>query len=436
MYKKSQFNIIVPYNKNEYIIFNSLSGALGKFDEDTLNRFNQNKLSNNETNILLEKGILVDSEFDEVKKINEDRAEGINNQKSKHFRIWPTSGCNARCYYCFEKGIKPQVMTTQIADDVVKYIDSQLNDGDNLKVEWFGGEPLLNANIIDYILKKLKIICQTKNCSFFTTMISNGSLIDEKLAKKMEEEWNLKLIQITLDGFNEDYNKIKNYCNPTKYNFDKVINGIKYLATKKIHITIRMNYDTSNYESLTKLIDYLHNELNEYKNISYYVYPVWSSINEDGEENFTSQTQADFNVLKLYDLLIKYKMGSLRDIARLKYKKHACQAWSKNSFVILPDGRISKCCEAFTQILGNIYDGIKEKELYDFWTNVDLDKKCKDCPYIPICQGGCKAAYFNRMAQCFMLKPIFNELIKWYVKHLDEDPSNIKMVVEQPDFEC
>ena len=174
-----------------------------------------------------------------------------------------------------------------------------------------------------------------------------------------------------------------------------------------------MNYDTTNFESLYSLIEFLHVKFLGYSNISYYVYPIWSS------ENFISTTEADGNFIKLVELLIKNKMGSIRRIVRLNYKKNACQSWNENTFTILPDGKISKCCETYDRIIGDILNGITDKQTFEFWTNPEIDEKCYNCIYLPICQGGCKAAYFNKMPQCFALKPIINEFLKWYVDFLD-----------------
>lgn len=376
--------------------------------------------------MLLKKGVIINKDFNEIEKINNDRENGIKDEKFKHFRIWPTSSCNARCYYCFEKGIIHKNMSLETAEKVVKFIDKNLNEEDTLKIEWFGGEPLLNIKVIDYIYDKIKVICEKKHCHFYSSIISNGSLVDESLAVKMKNEWNLSLIQITLDGYEKEYNEAKNYCNPTKHNFKTVINSIKYLANQGIHVTIRMNYDTKNYESLYKLINYLHEELKTYTNISYYVYPLWSSIEEDVEDSFASNAKADENLLKLFELLVKNKMGSIYKIARLNYKQHSCQAWSENSLTILPDGKISKCCESYNQILGDVENGITNKESYEFWTNSKLDDKCEDCVYLPLCQGGCKASHFSRMSQCFAYKPIFNDIIKWYVNHLENERNKEK----------
>lgn len=250
-------------------------------------------------------------------------------------------------------------------------------------------------------------------------MISNGSLIDKKIAKRIKNAWGISSIQITLDGYNNDYNSTKNFKDPNKHNFWKVIDAVKFLSLEGVHVSIRMNYDTHNYSSLFELINFLNIELHSYNNINYYIYPVWSSTEQDHEDSFHSNTKADLNLLNLIDLLVQNKMATPLEIIKLNYKSFACLAWNKNSFAILPDGQIVKCSEVFNQIIGNIWDGIINEDLYNKWTEATLSKKCESCIYLPICQGGCKASYFNRMPQCFAFKPIIKEILKWYVSILE-----------------
>lgn len=211
-----------------------MSGAIGKFDVETMERFNSGCLREDEIIILKKKGILVPIECDELIKINEDRSAGINNEKVKHFRIWTTSGCNARCYYCFENGMPNITMSTATADAIIQYIENLLQQDDRLEIEWFGGEPLLNWRIIDYISERLINICNSKKCTYQSSMISNGSLITASIVAKMKSTWKLSAIQITLDGYGDTYDSAKNYINSKVHNFEKVITNIKELAEEGV----------------------------------------------------------------------------------------------------------------------------------------------------------------------------------------------------------
>lgn len=420
-YKKSAYNIFVPFKNDETIVFNGLTGAIGKFDAATMKHYEMNTLSDEEIDVLVKKGILIPIDYNEIEKINSDRKIGINNEKTKHFRIWTTSGCNAQCYYCFENGVKNITMSTNTASALVGFIEKLLECGDRLEIEWFGGEPLLNTKIIDFISEHLIKICTEKKCTYQSAMISNGSLISRDIVEKMKSKWKLSAIQITLDGYDEYYDKAKRYFNPKLYNFWNVISNIKLLAENDIFVSIRMNYDTSNFISLKKLIEFLHSELSGYEKVGYYIYPLWDALNEDDPNAFRTKTLADNNLIKLFDMLVNYNMNTIINVARLKYRKHQCKSCNKYSYAILADGKIVKCCETFKQILGDVWNGISDREHYDFWTSNELDDKCKTCVYLPICQGGCKSSHFTKMPQCFAYKPIINDILRWYVSKLDSE---------------
>ena len=99
--KKSNYNIFVPYDDTNIIVFNSFSGAIGLFSTDTKTRFDNNILNPDEIVQLQKKGILIPDDFSEIDQINADRIEGITNANVAFFRIWTTSACNANCFYCF-----------------------------------------------------------------------------------------------------------------------------------------------------------------------------------------------------------------------------------------------------------------------------------------------------------------------------------------------
>ena len=317
-------------------------------------------------------------------------------------------------------------MNADTADAVINYIEKMLEKGDSLKIVWFGGEPLLNTFIISYITDRLLRICSERNCTYHANMITNGSLVTEELAKKMKEEWKITSVQITLDGYNECYDLTKNYYNPKQHNFIRVIDNIKTLAKKGVSVAIRMNYDTTNYESLSDLIEFLHIEMGNYTNIDYYIYPVWDALNDTDSNAFHTETIADNNLIRLFDLLVDYGMSTVPNVARLKYRKRQCKACNINNCAILADGKIVKCSETFNQVLGDVWNGITDVDHYSFWTSTALDDKCKVCVYLPICQGGCKSSYFTKMMHCFAYKPIIEDILRWYVSRLDRKMNPIE----------
>ena len=84
------------------------------------------------------------------------------------FWILTTTKCNAKCFYCHEAGIPKMSMSSKVADDVLDYI---LKHGSSkIHVMWYGGEPLINMQIIDRISEGLI----KHEVEFNSSMISNG----------------------------------------------------------------------------------------------------------------------------------------------------------------------------------------------------------------------------------------------------------------------
>ena len=71
------------------------------------------------------------------------------------FTILTTTDCNARCYYCYEMGIRRIPMTEETAYAAADYI-IRVSHGEKVKLCWFGGEPLYNRAAIDRICETLE----------------------------------------------------------------------------------------------------------------------------------------------------------------------------------------------------------------------------------------------------------------------------------------
>ena len=415
--KKSNYNFIIPYLNETSIIYNPLYGTIGKINKDNMNAYTNDTFSKEELEILYKHKVYIDDDVDELSIINKNRADGINDTKSKLFRIWTTTGCNARCFYCFEKGIKSINMNMETAAYVINYIISNLEDNDKLLVEWFGGEPLLNPDVIDMISVELINYCNKHNIRYRAYIITNGSLINESIVNKFKE-YKIKSCQITLDGLGEYYNDSKNYYLKC-YNFDTIINNIKLLIENKITVSIRLNYSNNNYDTLLQLIEYIHNEFGINKYLKAYVYPLWTSTDDSVAERYVSDVTVGNEFISLVDKLVEYKLMSINHVIGIRYKRYQCYARKIGTCSILPDGNITKCAETYNQVIGNIYDGITDKKVYDEWTSTKLDPRCVDCKYLPLCNDGCKASMFNNMHRCIPTKNITEELIKWYVSKVE-----------------
>lgn len=361
-------------------------------------------------NKLIESWFMVPNGFDEysfVKRIRRMRqlvyrAEIHKNMVSSVKRYWilTTTYCNANCFYCHEKGIPKMAMTEETAADVVQYIEKNSPDKEIL-LNWYGGEPLFNKKVIDIITSKLL----ATGFSFKSSMISNGLLFDSDTIEKSYSCWNLKQVQITLDGLENTYNRVKNYSSILALNpFRTVINGIEQLLQRGLTVQIRLNIDYYNRTELFELSDYLIDRFKRYKGFSIYSAPLFEeclgTTHHRSDYERQSVYEAHFlltNKLNQNGVLLKTTLPkSIRSEAR-------CIAVSK-ARVIFPDGQLAFCHDYMDGVLsGNIYGlepTIDEKMSY---TNCMSEKQdCSFCVRYPQCVRLVKC--FNNKCNSFELK--------------------------------
>ena len=206
-YRRFQFVAELCYN-SKVLWLNTLSHQMIEIDKEEYNVLCHNNNSPL-TERLVNAYFLVPYEHNDFELKNQYFSLlplFVNKKGLTSFVIMPTMDCNARCFYCFEHGMRRYPMTDKTAQDVADFIIKK-SLSQKIKILWFGGEPLYNQSAIDIITNKLI----SENREFKSTMITNGYLFDMEIVERAKNNWNLKNVQITLDGTEEVYNRCKNY---------------------------------------------------------------------------------------------------------------------------------------------------------------------------------------------------------------------------------
>ena len=325
---------------------------------------------------LIENSFLVPEDYDEKAVVHKLRTlmkrlfapKGINN-----YLILTTTNCNARCPYCFENGVRLMNMTSSTAEKVIEYIVSHKSKQE-IELHWFGGEPLVGVERIDQICEGLK----NREVGFKSVMTSNGFLFSEERVKWASEKWNLKMVQITLDGTEAVYNRVKGYVSTEKSPYRIVMRNVDLLLEAGIHVILRLNLDEQNGDDLRRLVDQLDSRFPEKERLSVYVSKI-DAVRPDVEEKKLEGTLAALN-----DYIDERGM-SKRDPVLLSLKTNSCMADSDEAVVIYPDGRLGKCetirdDEVFGHIDSDTANGKTElyKEVFEY-------SYCRDCPIYPSC---------------------------------------------------
>lgn len=437
--KLSRFNVSKEYEEGTYWVYNTFTTAAVVVNKETYlkyfvteNFFDDNLVSQQ----LYEMGFAIDDDFDELAYLQSLRKKVVySNKKIADIMIAPTMDCNARCYYCFEHGCHHEKMTIETADAVVQYIKENWN-GDLFNISWFGGEPLLATDIMDYISNKLKL----ENINFISRITTNGYELTDDVINKALRLWHTNKIQVSIDAMFEEYDRIKNYkCVTEKGAFQRVIQNVESALLAGLSVRIRINFNPNEKEKAENLLRYLQSKFSHFSHFSSYFAPI------DADSNIVPSVASSFSGMKKHPFLHliefgqKYgyycgnKRGTQKNFAfdetgllsdlKLYPSPTNCYASCPSVFAIDSKGDLYKCHRVLGKgrqySSGNVKTGIIQNEIYKFFCNTDVAfKECNKCKLLPVCQGGCKinAYIYNDEHACSPIKNIYPELIEMYLK--------------------
>jgi radical SAM protein with 4Fe4S-binding SPASM domain len=315
----------------------------------------------------------------ELQKNN--RSAGLSSPERVSLNI--TKKCNLRCRHCFSDGGEADAneLTTP---EIFNLLDQMKNTG-SFHVAIGGGEPLLRKDLF-------QIIEYAKKKSIAVSIVTNGTLINKKVAQKLNAS-NLDTITVSLDGLEKNHDYIRG-----KGNFQKTINGIKilkkYCQTPKLALRVIINkLNVGECRALVKLA-----------------------------ENFS------FDLIRFTPMLLSGRAKDNRDLLitqgeYIHFLQKGKEIQSKSGVeVILPGARSGPewliCPENFgchcgKQICwinqtGDFYPciffgeefkagNIRNEKFLDLWNRAKNMVKlkgnniCNNCPAYKKCRGGCRA---------------------------------------------
>ena len=426
------------YRLLKYIISNEIEGSLylhnvitGEFIQ--LNEKERDYISslpnvlNEDVMELMEKHFLVPVDYDERKVVDQLRhlmKVLFPVKEMTGYTILPTTHCNARCFYCFELGYKQEHMTPQKAHEVVEYI-LEHSPSKKANINWFGGEPLVGMKIIHQICTELK----ENDFEITSSMISNGALFNEELIQEAKDLWNLKSVQITIDGTEKIYNVVKAYVGQKGSPYQTVMRNIRLLNDAGIRVSIRINLGFHNIDDTKKLIKELSENFKDCDKVTMYVHELFENEGENARP-YTDQERDQ--LMKMVNELNDFaesqgKYSRLKGLPSLKTKY--CMADQDGSVIIQPGGELCKCEHESAK---DNFGSIDSKELNQDWLNAwkehAFNEECYDCPLYPNCYIPTKC-FTN--GYCILAKQkevqiqTVRENMALYLKDHDEKEENI-----------
>ncbi len=441
-YKGSVFNYVVC-SEDACLVCNTLTRTFVSVKGDAERFFrvaapSYELISTPDVNDLIKFRLLVPLDLDESKLYRELHSLmlSIENKKQgvERYNILTTTGCNARCFYCYEEGLPIHTMTMEDADKVSAYILRTYNKKAPIYLRWFGGEPLVNSRVMDSISAFLI----KHDVPFYSTMSTNGLLIDDNILDKAINLWKMNKIRISMDGFADEHNRRKAYVDCRVDGFQVTLDNIERVVNSPITMTIRLNIDGNNIDSIKKLVDYFISKYKGRKNFNMYVRCLIDEISLDRIHNDPAHVNHMLSVKKeLEDYIREQKMFDLDKLPLFGFRTYYCAGNNPNKVTILPNGFLCSCecfCYDFSN-WGTVSEGITNIDEYQKWIKgIDLEM-CDGCCFLPGCTpfiGKCPMRNYDCKVKASML--LTDYMTENYRRFCSGEPTIEKLVYSDYDY--
>lgn len=316
--------------------------------------------------------------------------------------------CNLCCKYCFagegEYSGDRSLMTFEVGKRALDFLIEQSGDRKNLEVDFFGGEPLMNFEVVKQLVEYARSIEKEKGKNFRFTLTTNGVLLDDEVMEWANKEcYNVVL---SLDGRKETNDRMRVTKN-NKGSYDLILPKFIKMANLRNQqgYYIRGTYTHYNKDFAS---DILHLADLGFEQLA--MEPVVADPKMD-----YALKESDIPALKeQYDILAKEMCKQNREgrgftffhyMIDLEggpciYKRISGCGVGTDYMAVTPWGDLYPCHQFVGDnkfLLGNVFEGVKNTEIVNEFKmcNVYSREACQNCFAKLYCSGGCSANAYH-----------------------------------------
>lgn len=424
--------MVHQYKLNGYnIVLDTCSGSVHVVDEVAYDIIAEYKKSSREQIIasMLEKyGHLDDVNAEEIgaciddvasleesgKLFSEDKYEKLaqtykNNSKVvKALCLHVAHTCNLNCSYCFASQGKYHgdraLMSFEVGKRAFDFLIENSGTRRNLEVDFFGGEPSLNFDVVKQLVAYARSVEKEHNKNFRFTYTTNGMVLTDDMIEYLNRE--MSNVVLSLDGRKEVNDRFRrDYAGRGSYdtivpNFQKLVasrGGKNYYVRGTF-----THHNTDFTNDLFHMADLGFTELS--------MEPVVTSPSDP-----CALTEEDMpKIFEQYEILAKEMIKRKREgrpftfyhyMLDLKngpciYKRISGCGSGTEYMAVTPWGDLYPCHQFVGDqkyLLGNIWDGVTNTEIQDEFRHCNAYSRpdCKDCWARLYCSGGCAANSYH-----------------------------------------
>ena len=316
--------------------------------------------------------------------------------------------CNLACRYCFaEEGEyhgRRALMSFEVGKKALDFLVANSGNRVNLEVDFFGGEPLMNWDVVKQLVEYGRSLEKPNNKKFRFTLTTNGILLNDEILEFVNKE--MGNIVLSIDGRKEINDKMRPFRGG-QGSYDIIVPKFQKVAESRD----QMNYyvrGTFTHNNLDFSKDVLHLADLGFKQIS--VEPVVAQP----EEEYALREEDIPAICEEYDRLAKemikrHKEGRGFNFFHFMidltggpcvYKRLSGCGSGTEYLAVTPWGDFYPCHQFVGEeqfLMGNVEEGIKTPQIQAEFKNCNVyaKEKCKNCFAKFYCSGGCAANSWN-----------------------------------------
>ena len=316
--------------------------------------------------------------------------------------------CNLACRYCFaEEGEyhgRRAIMSYEVGKKALDFLVANSGNRTNLEVDFFGGEPLLNWEVVKQLVAYGRSLEEEHHKKFRFTITTNGVLLNDEILEFVNKEMGNMVLSI--DGRKEVHDRMRPHRGG-QGSYDEIVPKFKKAAESRgqMNYYVRGTYTHYNTDFAK---DVLHLADLGFKQIS--VEPVVAPETEDYaiREEDLPQLLAQYDELA-EEMIKRRKEGNgfnffhfmidLEGGPCVAKRLSGCGSGTEY-LAVTPWGDLYPCHQFVGNedfLMGNVDEGVLRTDIRDEFKqcNVYAKEKCKDCFAKFYCSGGCAANSYN-----------------------------------------
>ena len=316
--------------------------------------------------------------------------------------------CNLNCSYCFASQGKfhgeRAIMSMETAKRAIDFLVENSGNHVNLEVDFFGGEPLLNWDVVKGTVAYARSIEKEHGKNFRFTLTTNGVGLNDEVMEFANRE--MHNVVLSLDGRKETHDRLRK-CVDGRGSYDVIVpkfqEFVKRRGDKEYYMRGTFTHDNVDFtKDLFHMVDLGFDRLS--------MEPVVCDPSEP-----YALTEEDLpKIYEQYEILAKYMLQKEKEGHPITfyhymldltggpciYKRISGCGSGTEYFAVTPWGDLFPCHQFVGEEqfkMGDIWNGIQREDIrQDFkMCNVYAREECRDCWARLYCSGGCAANAFH-----------------------------------------